>query len=239
MKTKRISLNLLAASCAFLATSAVSVAQATLIGPSPYLSSADSPFSPFTGFTYFSLENFEDHLLNTPGVTAPVGGVTSVVFGPSIHDSVDADDGSIDGSGLAGDSFFSSSGSAGVSFVFDASTLGSLPDTVGIVWTDGAGTISFEAFDASNLSLGILTGTHADGSHNGGAAEDRFYGVTNAGGISRIHISNGSGGIEVDHLQYGLRGSVGQVPEPASLVLLGIGLASLTVMRRRKPVTLI
>lgn len=74
MKTKRISLNLLAASCAFLATSAVSVAQATLIGPSPYLSSADSPFSPLTGFTYFSLENFEDHLLNTPGVTAPVGG---------------------------------------------------------------------------------------------------------------------------------------------------------------------
>jgi IPTL-CTERM motif len=38
-------------------------------------------------------------------------------------------------------------------------------------------------------------------------AENRFFGVTNPGGISSIRISNTSGGIEVDHLQYGLFGA--------------------------------
>lgn len=152
----------------------------------------------------------------------------------AIHDSVDADDGSIDGSGLGGDSYFSGSGDTGITFTFNAGALGGLPDAVGIVWTDGAGTISFEAFDASNLSLGILTGNHADGSFSGTTAEDRFYGAANSGGISRIHISNSGGGIEVDHLQYGLRGAVVSVPEPAALALFGIGLIGLGAMRRRK-----
>ena len=35
----------------------------------------------------FYLEDFEDHLLNTPGVNASDGGVTSIVYGPLIHDS--------------------------------------------------------------------------------------------------------------------------------------------------------
>src|SRR5262249_22605979 len=74
-------------------------------GPTPYLSFQDSPFRSGT-FTYFYLEDFEDHLLNTPGVAADAGGVTSVIFGPGYHDSVDADDGVIDGHGGLGDSYF-------------------------------------------------------------------------------------------------------------------------------------
>jgi len=221
---------------AFLATAYLSAGEASAgpIGPSPYLSFADSPFNGGS-FSYFHLETFEDHLLNTPGVTANAGGVTSVVFGPSIHDSVDADDGTIDGSGLAGDSYFSASGSSGVRFSFNAAILGSLPTHAGIVWTDGDGTTTFQAFDALNNSLGIIGPVAlANGSFNGETAEDRFFGWTNVGGISSILISNTSGGIEVDHLQYGLAASgTASVPEPGSLVLLLSGLTGLAAWRLR------
>lgn len=212
-------------------------ASAQLIGPypgpnTPYLSFADSPF--FAGsFSYFHLEDFEDHLFNTPGASADVGGVTSVVFGPSIHDSVDADDGLIDGSGLNGDSYFEGNGASGIRFSFSAGALGALPTHAGIVWTDGAGDITFEAFDENGVSLGTVGGNHANFSFNGETDEDRFYGIIHGSGISAIHIKNSGGGIEVDHLQYGLRGNPPSngVPEPGVFALMagtaafGIGLS--------------
>jgi len=173
----------------------------TFLGPTPYLCFSDSPFNGLS-LGYFHLETFEDHLFNVPGVSANQGGVTSVVFGAPIHDSVDCDDGNIDGSGLLGDSFF---GAPDMTFTFDAGALGSLPTHAGIVWTDGGGgaTVIFEAYDAAGHSLGTATGQHADGSVNGTTAEDRFYGVIYSQGISAIRISHNSGGLEVDHLQYG------------------------------------
>lgn len=45
---------------------------ATFYGPTPYLSFRDSPFSG-TNFSYFYLEDFEDGLLNTPGVNVTTG----------------------------------------------------------------------------------------------------------------------------------------------------------------------
>lgn len=215
---------------ALAAASSISMAHAALLGPSPYLSSADSPFSPFSGFTYFHLENFEDHLLNTPGVTASAGVMASGVFASSLNDSVDADDGLVNGNGSRGDDLFFGSGNTGISFTFDAGVLGGLPDAVGIVWTDGGGTIRFEAFDALNQSLGVLFGVHADGSIFGTTSEDRFYGATSPGGISRIRISNSGGGIEVDHLQYGLTAPVPE-PETWALLLAGLGLVGFTARR--------
>lgn len=161
----------------------------TLLGPTAYLSFADSPFDGLS-FSYFHLEDFEDHLLNTPGVTGSAGGVTSVVFGPAIHDSVDFDDGVIDGSGLDGDSWFSGSGAAGVTFTFNAGTLGSLPTHAGIVWTDGAGTVTFKAFGPLNVPLGTIgpvsDASFPDGGVSGTTAEDRFFGIIAPGGISSI-----------------------------------------------------
>ena len=41
-------------------------AEAQLLGPSPYVSFANSPFSGLTFTDYFFLETFEDNLFNTP-----------------------------------------------------------------------------------------------------------------------------------------------------------------------------
>ncbi|GAB4461322.1 MAG: hypothetical protein OHK0029_26490 [Armatimonadaceae bacterium] len=214
------------AGVAFAATSA----HAQVLGPSPYLQFSDSPFSGLTFAQYFHLETFEDNLLNTPGVSASAG---APLVPSGITDSVDGDDGTIDGSGTQGQSFFSGGGSTGISFTFDAIALGSLPTHVGIVWTDGAGTIEFEAFDEFNQLIGGTSATHADGSISGTTAEDRFYGFIAPGGISRIFIRNTSGGIEVDHLQYG-SGVASAAPEPGAGILFLLGIPAVVALRRRR-----
>jgi hypothetical protein len=173
----------------------------TFFGPTPYLCIADSPFAGIAQ-GYFYLESFEDHLFNVPGVTANRGIVTSTMFVGN-HDSVDCDDGAVNGSGSLGDSFFSQT--PDITFTFSAAVLGSLPTRAGLVWTDGGfnAVITFEAFGPTGASLGTVTGNHADSSNAGTTAEDRFYGVAFPAGISAIRIHHTTGGLEIDHLQYG------------------------------------
>jgi hypothetical protein len=132
----------------------------------------------------FVLETFEDHLFNSPGVTASAGYVTSTHFSGAIIDSVDGDDGVIgNGTCTSCDSYFNN---GQIAFVFNAATLGGLPSRAGIVWTDGpSGTgVVFEAFDAFGLSLGrIERAGIGDNSNLGTTAEDRFFGIVYAGGI--------------------------------------------------------
>jgi len=205
------------------------IALAGPFGPSSYVQSADSPFAGLP-FDYFHLETFEDGLLNTPGVAS--AGSVSPVPGPSApnNDSVDADDGTIDGSGSAGRSWVSPGlGNGGIRFDFSAVTLGTLPTHAGLVWTDGftsTYTVVFEAFGPGGASLGtIVASNFNDNNFSGGTAEDRFFGWADPGGISAISIrstvpSPDPNAIEVDHLQYGA------VPEPSSLLLLATGLAA-------------
>jgi hypothetical protein len=201
---------------------------ATFYGPTAYLSFADSPFAGL-GLSNFQLETFEDNLLNTLGVSANLGSP----YGPSsITDSVDGDDGLINGFGTGGHSFFSGGGSTGITFTFDASALGgSLPTYAGIVWTDGAGTTLFEAFGPGMVSLGTIGPVSiADGTITGETGEDRFFGVSDPSGILAIKISNTAGGIEVDHLQYG---PAAAIPLPGTVWLLGSGLAGLIGFGRK------
>jgi len=197
-------------------------------GPTPYLSFPDSPFSGGS-FSYFHPDNFESGALSVPGVTINLG---TLVLAPSAQTN------SIDGGSLysGGDlSFFR--------FTFDAATLGGLlPTDAGIVWTDigntsgtqGVGLV-FEGFDPLGVSLGS-TGPFAlgDGSTFGATAENHFFGVTNATGISAIETGvTGSIDWGVDHLQYGVS-NVAAIPEPGTYLRAITGLATLPFIRRRR-----
>jgi hypothetical protein len=216
----RISLTVIVAGLASLPASAA------MLGPTAYSSLADSPFNGGS-FVYFYNETFEDGLLNAPGLNASDG----VVDSGGLVDSVDGDDGLVNGSCSGCRSWFS----LGVSFSFDAGVLGALPTVAGLVWTDGSNPIIFRAYDASGNLIGELTGTHADGSIGGTTAEDRFYGVIHAGGISQIYIMSGDNqGQEVDHVQYGhARLDDREIPEPGSYGLMMGGLLALALRRRR------
>ncbi len=204
---------------------------AAALGPSPYLSFADSPFNGGS-FSYFHLETFEDGALNTPGVAAS-GGVLAILPPAPLTDSVDGDDGGIDGLGNGGHSLFSNNDATSISFTFDANVLGALPTHIGIVWTDvgssslriGVDNVSLEAFDPFGNSLGTLGPfTLGDGLISGETAEDRFLGWADPGGISKFTISSAnSNDWELDHLQYA-RSAVQEVPES------GPGLLGLTAL---------
>ena len=207
----------------FAITSLANSASADVFyGPTPYLSQADIP----SGFYYndvpMGLEDFEDGSLDF-GISASVG----AIFGPGgFTDSVDGDDGSIDGSGSNGRAWVTLGAATGVTFSFS----GPLPTAAGMVWTDGAGATTFEAWDESGVSLGTIGPfSHFDGSNAGTTGEDRFFGIQHASGISAIKLSNlGGGSMEVDHVQFGV-----SVPEPSSTLLL-VGLAGFGIIRRRK-----
>ncbi len=172
------------------------------IAGQPYLTAADSPFAAL-GLGYYHLEDMEDHMVNTPGVTADTASFGSD-FG-ALVDSVDEDDGVIDDACPLGmcDSLY---GGGQITFTFDAVALGALPTHVGVVWTDGGFgcDVTFEAFDAGGTSLGSTTATAiGDASNLGTTAEDHFFGFVALEGVGSIRVSNTTGGTEVDHLQYG------------------------------------
>jgi len=174
-----------------------------------YVQFNDSPFASIDFSSgYFFLEDFEDGVLENPGASASAGGFTSDTT-LDFHDSVDADDGQIDGNSLDGDSWFRGGGRPRIRWNFNAGNLnGNLPTHAGLVFTDGRGTITFEAFGPNGESLGTSTGNHADNRFDGATAEDRFYGVINEAGVSSIRIStdNEGFGLEIDHLQWGFVG---------------------------------
>ena len=170
-----------------------------------YLSFDDSPFKD-ESFAYFHLETFEDGAFNSPGVSVSGGGLRTPAGG--LTDSVDGDDGAIDGSGSDGHSWHSD-GAASMRFTFDEAELGSLPTHAGIVFTDlsSPGELIFEAFDAEGQSLGQIGPVDVgDDSSAGTTAEDRFFGVAHSDGISAIELTTDASqlDLEVDHLQYGL-----------------------------------
>ena len=189
----RLSLSLLLGG--LLGSASNAQAQTTFFGPTPYVSTADRPAGFANGAVL--VDDFED------GIVDPALTINGSVIGPGgLTDSVDADDGVIDGSGTNGHSAFSG-GSAEVTFSAP------FPTSAGMVWTDGgtATGVTFEAFGPTGTSLGTHGPfTLGDNSNVGTTAEDRFFGAQDASGISRIRITHTSGGYEVDHITWSTGG---------------------------------
>ncbi len=174
-----------------------------LYGPTPYLAFTDSPFYDLT-FDWFYLEDVEDHLVNEPGLSAPKTKLSSDFVKTDI-DSVDADDGVLaDNDCLDCDGIW---GAGEITLDFDEAVLGTLPTHVGLVWVDGFGTVSFwlNWTCGSEEVIGpVSDADFPDADQFGGTAEDRFFGMVVPEGVSSMTISNTIGGIEADHIQYGV-----------------------------------
>jgi hypothetical protein len=138
----------------------------TFVGPTPYLSKADSPFPVDGSNPNFYLEDFEPDPNCVPDELNPcIGnfdtpGARMVHGGLGLFNSVDADDGVIDGSGADGFSaqastVFITGSSSLVSFRVDFAVdqLTYLPTAVGFVLTDGAG-------EASGIGVYDALGNH-------------------------------------------------------------------------------
>ena len=174
----------------------IAVALGGPVEPFNYLDLADSPWLDQAGFAVADCEGGVFDLL---GVTPSTG---EVIFPSAVTDSVDGDDGSVDGNGNGGHSFFAN-GFAGITFTLDPGEIGFTPTRAGVVWTDGTGMVIFEAFDLDGNSLGVTQADIADDNFGGGTSEDHFFGYEHPGGIGSIHIATESfDGMEVDHVQY-------------------------------------
>lgn len=203
----------------------IAASESVFYGPNPYFCFDDSPFKPLA-FDYFYLETFESGLGNLPGVTINAPWTTNT---PSnLTDSVDADDGSIDGAGSAGHSLFSGGGQPNLIISFNATALGGhLPTHVGIVVTDigqtssgppGIGVVTLTGEATNATPLGFLVKTNFGngsllGNSPGATTEDRFLGVSSMLGIAHIRLFlTNSADWEVDHLQFGYASESIQLP---------------------------
>ncbi|MBL8917526.1 MAG: hypothetical protein JNJ54_01585 [Myxococcaceae bacterium] len=101
---------------------------------------------------------------------------------------------------------FTDRGEGGITIDFRF-TPGGMPTRAGLVWTDGEGGVSFEAFDAAGQRIGLIGPFSGNGFPDLTVAnttgEDRFFGAVSPTGISRIRVFNSLGGVEIDHVQYG------------------------------------
>lgn len=210
-------------------------AATTTFSPTAYLKHGDTP----AGFTcdkcVLEIEDFEDNTLNS-FLSIDNG----IIIGPNfmsgasvpLTDSVDGDDGSVDGFGLEGYSWFTQS-ARDVTITFATNV-----KSAGLVFTDGdpnSTNFKIEAFDSGGASLGVIdAGDLADGTFTGETAEDRFLGFQDMNGaIAKITLTMDAGsGIEIDHIHW--QDVTSCVPEPASAGMVMMALVGLFGFRRRR-----
>lgn len=191
----------------------------------PYRDRSDGLFQGVPGA---ALDDFEDGI----DPTLPFAYSSGVVVGPGqFTDSVDGDDGIVDGDGTGGSSFYPNANSLTVTFA-------EVPFAAGLVLTDlgitpddtsslGFGTFVISAVDGLGNALGPVEIDFGDGMVTGETEEDTFVAFFSDNGIGAITVVAplGSTDWEIDHVQQ-------TVPEPVTLAALGLG--ALALRRRRR-----
>ncbi|MCA9215614.1 MAG: PEP-CTERM sorting domain-containing protein [Planctomycetales bacterium] len=221
---------------AALLASTVASAAPIWFGPTHYTSEADRPaaFDSFGSCDQCAMvvEDFEDELIY-PGLSLSPGMIIGPEFSsglPKLVDSVDIDDGGINGSGNDGHSFYAVGNK--ITLTFDEPVT-----TAGVVWTDGpieAERIILEAFDIDGNLIGAQAfAIEPDNSYQGTTDEDRFVGLQHEGIASLVVRQSGGGtGIEIDHITFSNCAIC--VPEPSSAILIVLGIVSSLAIRRRR-----
>jgi hypothetical protein len=195
----------------------------TFLGPIPYRSAADSAFDLSGLGTTFFLEDFEDDVL-TPGLDTVVG--YSFSIDPKVGNSVDKDDGVLDGLDSGGhsvnaaplDACIGTNCTVDAQWTFNLPELAAYPTAVGLVITasnGAAGTITVAAVDG--VGMFSIEGIVSDPFD---ASDDLFLGFTNPTGIGWVYVQQFRRPFtgtpyfapSFDHLQYGQL-----VPEPGGL----------------------
>lgn len=211
----------------------------TTFGPTPYLQTGDTPADFFCTICSdpLHIEDFEDNMLDA-FLSIDNGSIllpnTFSGLADPVTDSVDGDDGTVDGDGNSGHSWFT--GSAGVADQMLTISFANTVTSAGLVFTDGdsaSTNIALEAFDMSGVSLGIINaGDLADDVFTGETAEDSFLGFRHLEGIASIQLTMDAGtGIEIDHIQWQ---NCQCIPEPATMGLMGFAMIGMLSIRRRR-----
>lgn len=211
-------------------------AATTSFGPTAYLQHGDTPTDFICDSCPLYIEDFEDNMLDgflsiDNGVIFPPNGMTGS-SNPST-DSVDGDDGAVDGVGLEGYSWFSGNGESSIEIDFAEAV-----KSAGLVFTDGdsaSTNVLLEALDMDGNVIGTINaGDLADDSFFGETAEDRFLGFSDMNGaIASLRISIDAGsGIEIDHIQWQTHAEC--VPEPAASMMALFAILGLCGFRRSR-----